>query len=127
MLLAIDIGNSNISVGLFGEGRDLKFLASIDTDSRKTADQISIDLMNLFALYGYDIRQVTGAIFSSVVPGINFMMHKALTRLLGKEPMVVGPGIKTGLIFVWRYTINWAPIWWPMPWRHWKSIPPPSL
>ena len=52
MLLAIDIGNSNISVGLFGEGRDLKFLASIDTDSRKTADQISIDLMNLFALYG---------------------------------------------------------------------------
>ena len=97
MLLAIDIGNSNISVGLFGEGRDLKFLASIDTDSRKTADQISIDLMNLFALYGYDIRQVTGAIFSSVVPGINFMMHKALTRLLGKEPMVVGPGIKTGM------------------------------
>lgn len=97
MLLAIDIGNSNISVGLFGKGRDLKFLASIDTDSRKTADQISIDLMNLFALYGYDIHQVTGAIFSSVVPGINFMMHKALTRLLGKEPMVVGPGIKTGL------------------------------
>ena len=97
MLLAIDIGNSNISVGLFGKGRDLKFLASIDTDSRKTADQISIDLMNLFALYGYDIHKVTGAIFSSVVPGINFMMHKALTRLLGKEPMVVGPGIKTGL------------------------------
>ena len=97
MLLAIDIGNSNISVGLFGKGRDLKFLASIDTDSRKTADQISIDLMNLFALYGYDIHKVTGAIFSSVVPGINFMMHKALTRLLGKEPMVVGPGIKSGL------------------------------
>lgn len=41
--------------------------------------------------------RITGAIFSSVVPGINFMMHKALTRLLGKEPMVVGPGIKTGL------------------------------
>lgn len=97
MLLAIDIGNSNISIGLFGKENDLKFLASIDTDSRKTADQISIDLMNLFALYGYDIRDVSGAIFSSVVPGINFMMHKALTRLLGREPMVVGPGIKTGL------------------------------
>lgn len=48
MLLAIDIGNSNISVGLFDEKRDLKFLSSIDTDSRKTADQISIDLMNIF-------------------------------------------------------------------------------
>ena len=60
MLLAIDIGNSNISVGLFGKEKDLKFLASVDTDSRKTADQISIDLMNLFALYGHNIREVTG-------------------------------------------------------------------
>ena len=51
MLLAIDIGNSNISVGLFDQKRDLKFLSSIDTDSRKTADQISIDLMNIFSLY----------------------------------------------------------------------------
>ena len=97
MLLAIDIGNSNISVGLFDERRDLKFLSSIDTDSRKTADQISIDLMNLFALYHYDLKDVTGAIFSSVVPPINFMMTKALTRLLGEPPMVVGPGVKTGL------------------------------
>ena len=49
MLLAIDIGNSNISVGLFDKAGKLLFLSSIDTDSRKTADQISIDLMNLFA------------------------------------------------------------------------------
>ena len=63
MLLAIDIGNSNISVGLFDERRDLKFLSSIDTDSRKTADQISIDLMNIFSLYQYDLRDVSGAIF----------------------------------------------------------------
>ena len=55
MLLAIDIGNSNISVGLFSRERKLQFLASIDTDSRKTADQISIDLMNIFSLYGFDL------------------------------------------------------------------------
>ena len=97
MLLAIDIGNSNISVGLFDQKRDLKFLSSIDTDSRKTADQISIDLMNIFSLYQFDLRDVSGAIFSSVVPPINFMMAKALTRLLGKPPMIVGPGVKTGL------------------------------
>ena len=97
MLLAIDIGNSNISVGLFDRERELRFLASLDTDSRKTADQISIDLMNLFTLYGCDIHDVSGAIFSSVVPPINFMMEKALTRLLGKPPMIVGAGIKTGL------------------------------
>ena len=81
MLLAIDIGNSNISVGLFDQKRDLKFLSSIDTDSRKTADQISIDLMNIFSLYQYDLRDVSGA----------------MTRLLGKPPMIVGPGVKTGL------------------------------
>ena len=97
MLLAIDVGNSNISVGLFGENKELKFLSSIVTDRSKTADQISIDLMNIFALYGYDLKDVTGAIFASVVPPINFMMSKALTRLLGKPPMMVGPGVKTGL------------------------------
>ena len=97
MLLAIDIGNSNISVGLFDKARELRFLASLDTDSRKTADQISIDLMNLFTLYGCDIHDVSGAIFASVVPPINFMMEKALTRLLGNPPMMVGAGIKTGL------------------------------
>lgn len=97
MLLAIDVGNSNTSVGLFDRGKNLRFLASLDTDSRKTADQISIDLMNLFTLYHFSYKDVTGAVLCSVVPPLNFMMEKALTRLLGKPPMVVGPGIKTGL------------------------------
>lgn len=127
MLLAIDIGNSNISVGLFDEKRDLKFLSSIDTDSRKTADQISIDLMNIFSLYRYDLRDVSGAIFSSVVPPINFMMAKALTRLLGKPPMIVGPGVKTGSTSAWRSTTSWAPTWWRARWRLWTSTPHPSL
>ena len=97
MLLAIDIGNSNISVGLFNGEKKLEFLAALDTDSKRTADQISVDLLNLFALYHHNIREVTGAIFCSVVPPMNFMMEKALTRLLGKPPMIVGPGVKTGL------------------------------
>ena len=97
MLLAIDVGNSNTSVGLFDKDKALRFLASLDTDSRKTADQISIDLMNLFTLYHFSYKDVTGAILCSVVPPLNFMMEKALTRLLGKPPMVVGPGVKTGL------------------------------
>ena len=97
MLLAIDVGNSTTSVGLFDRDKQLRFLASLDTDSRKTADQISIDLMNLFTLYHYRYTDVTGAILCSVVPPLNFMMEKALTRLLGKPPMVVGPGVRTGL------------------------------
>ena len=97
MLLAIDVGNSTISVGLFGSDKKLHFLGVLDTDSRKTADQISIDLMNIFALYQHDMREVEDAIVCSVVPPLNFMLQKALTRLLGKAPMVVGPGVKTGL------------------------------
>ena len=89
MLLAIDVGNSNTSVGLFDQEKNLRFLAYLD--------QISIDLMNLFTLYHYSYADVTGAILCSVVPPLNFMMEKALTRLLGKPPMVVGPGVKTGL------------------------------
>ena len=97
MLLAIDIGNTNTSVGLFAPNRELQFLARIETNRRKTADQISVDLMNLFTLYHYDIKDLTGAIFASVVPSMNFMMSKALTRLLGHPPIEVGPGIRTGL------------------------------
>ena len=101
MLLAIDVGNSNTSVGLFDQEKNLRFLAYLDTDSRKTADQISIDLMNLFTLYHYSYTDVTGAILCSVVPPLNFMMEKALTRLLGKPPMVVGrmllPGVNVSL------------------------------
>ena len=68
MLLAIDVGNSTTSVGLFDRDKTLRFLASLDTDSRKTADQISIDLMNLFTLYHFSYKDVTGAILCNVVP-----------------------------------------------------------
>lgn len=97
MLLAVDIGNSTISTGLFGLDGELCFLASLDTDYRKTADQICVDLMNLFQLYHFHYEDVTDSILCSVVPPLNFMMEKALTRLLGKPPVVVGPGVKTGL------------------------------
>ena len=97
MLLAIDIGNSNISVGLFDKAGKLLFLSSIDTDSRKTADQISIDLMNLFALYRYDLKDVTGAIFSSVVPALTPRIREALRKMCEAPVMEVGPGLKSGV------------------------------
>ncbi len=97
MLLALDVGNLTISVGLFDKKGTLKFLATLDTDKSKTADQIAIDLMNLFQLYRYDLNDVTGTIFCSVVPPMDFGIEKALTRLFGKAPIRVGPGIKTGL------------------------------
>lgn len=97
MLLAVDIGNSTTDIGLFDGQKNLLFLASLDTDRKKTSDQISVDLMNLFTLYHYDFREVTGSIICSVVPSLDAVMEKALTQLLGRAPMLVGPGIKTGL------------------------------
>ena len=97
MLLAIDVGNSTTDVGLFGDEKRLLFLASLETDRRKTADQFSVDLMNLFTLFHYDFKDVTGAILCSVVPALDAVIEKALTRLLGRQPMIVGPGVTTGL------------------------------
>jgi type III pantothenate kinase len=97
MLLALDVGNLTMSVGLFDKGGTLQFLAVLNTDKAKTADQIAVDLMNLFQLYHYDLSVVSGAIFCSVVPPMDFGIEKALTRLLGKPPLRVGPGVKTGL------------------------------
>ena len=76
MLLALDVGNLTMSVGLFDEQGALKFLAVLDTDKSKTADQIAIDLMNLFQLYRYDLKSVSGSIFCSVVPPMNFGIER---------------------------------------------------
>lgn len=97
MLLAVDIGNSTIAVGLFDPRGALLFLSSLDADRRKTADQLCVDFMNLFQLYGFRAQEARDAILCSVVPPLNMAAEAALKRLLGKPPMTVGPGIKTGL------------------------------
>ena len=97
MILATDVGNSTTTVGLFGgEGR-LLFRAELETSRSKTRDQCAIDLLGLFSLYGADVKAVDGAILSSVVPPLTAIFTDAIARLMGKPPMVVGPGIKTGL------------------------------
>ena len=97
MLFAVDVGNSTTSLGLLDEEKNLRFLACLNTDSRKTADQICVDVMNVFSLYRYSPSDAAGSILCSVVPPLNYMMEKALCRLFGKPPMVVGPGVRTGL------------------------------
>ena len=97
MILAIDVGNSTTTVGLFDREGKLLFRATLETTRSKTQDQCAIDLLGVFRLYGADIRGVDGSILSSVVPPLTAIFTEAMTRLTGKVPMVVGPGIKTGL------------------------------
>ena len=96
MLLLIDIGNTNIVVGCY-ENEKITQEARLATDALKTSDQYCMDLKNLLSLYEIERASVTGVIISSVVPPVLNSVRTAVMKLTGKKPMVVGPGIKTGL------------------------------
>ena len=96
MILAVDIGNSNIVLGGM-EGMDIIFEARIRTDATKTSDEYSIDLKNILDIYGVRREQLEGAIIASVVPQVLNSIKTAIKKLTGKNSLVVGPGLKTGL------------------------------
>lgn len=96
MVLAIDVGNSITAVGLF-DGGHLMFRSDLATGRRSTRDQCAISLLDVFRLYRADMGAVTGCIVSSVVPSLNAALCGAVELLTGKAPMLMGPGVKTGL------------------------------
>ena len=97
MILAIDIGNTSTNIGLFNSKGKLEFLSELETDKKKTQDQCCIDLTCVFQLYRAEISAVKGAILSSVVPPMTENMAAAIARLTGRRPLIVGPGLKTGM------------------------------
>ena len=97
LVLTIDIGNSTTSIGLYGPDGKLRFRSDLATSRNASQDQCAISLMGVFTLYQADIQAVTGTIMSSVVPSVTGAMFKAIRMLTGKAPMVMGPGVKTGL------------------------------
>ena len=96
MLLVIDIGNTNIKFGLF-DGERLAHSWRLATNRKKTGDEYGASLCSLLDLAGINKDSIDGVIMSSVVPGINFTIEHMLRHYLNKTPMIVGPGIKTGL------------------------------
>ena len=96
MILLVDVGNTNIVIGIC---EDNKYIASwrISTDTKKTSDEYSIQLMQLFTQNGLDPKQVKGIIISSVVPNIMHSLENMVRKSFAIEPIVVGPGIKTGI------------------------------
>ena len=97
MILTIDIGNSSTTVGLFGPDGSPRFVSSLETIKNKSRDRCAMDLTALCQLYGEDVKAVDGAILSCVVPPLEASMVEAVRFLTGKRPLVVGPGVKTGL------------------------------
>lgn len=96
MLLAIDIGNTNIVIGGILDDQ-IAFEARIATDYIKTSDQYAVEIKNILNLFQIDPSQICDCIISSVVPPVSNSVRTGIIKLIGKEPLVVGPGIKTGL------------------------------
>lgn len=96
MILTIDIGNSNIVLGGVRDS-EIVFEARLRTEVTKTSDQYCVDLKILMEVNGVSNQDIEGTIISSVVPQVLNSMRTAIQKLTGKAPMVVGPGLKTGL------------------------------
>jgi len=96
MLLAIDIGNTNIVIGCF-QGDELLFKARIATDKIKTSDQYGVEIKNMLEAFGIQRTDIDDCIISSVVPPVFNSVRTGVIKVIGKQPMVVGPGLKTGL------------------------------
>ena len=96
MILTIDVGNSNIVLGAV-QGNEIVFEARLRTDATKTSDEYCIDVKMILDVYSLNSADIEGSIIASVVPQVSNSMQTAIRKLTGKAPLVVGPGLKTGL------------------------------
>jgi len=96
MLLVIDVGNTNIVFGLFRETK-LVHQFRVESSRGRTSDEYAVILRQLLAMHRIDPAQVKGAILASVVPPLTEPMVALAEKAFGIEPMVVGPGIRTGM------------------------------
>lgn len=96
MLLAIDIGNTNILIGGIRDDQ-IVFKARIATDRTRTSDQYGVEIKNMIEALGQKISDISDCIIASVVPPVFNSVRTGVMKILGKQPMVVGPGLKTGL------------------------------
>ncbi|MBQ3330094.1 MAG: type III pantothenate kinase [Ruminococcus sp.] len=96
MLLTADIGNTNIKFGIFREKELIRTL-TISCNKAKTADEYGVELYSLIRVMGIHRDDFTGCIISSVVPLVTTRIEDAVRDILGVEPLIVGPGVKTGL------------------------------
>lgn len=96
MILAIDVGNTDILLGGI-EGSKIHFQTRVSTGLGKTEAEYAVLFKNILEIYGISATDVEGSIISSVVPPLTNVLINVLSLLTGKKPLVVGPGVKTGL------------------------------
>ncbi len=96
MILAVDVGNTTIELGGV-DAAGIRFRARLSTHQSRTADEYAVALRNVMQLYGVAPSDLEGAIVSSVVPPLSSVICAMVERFTGRPPLLVGPGIKTGL------------------------------
>ena len=96
MLLAIDIGNTNITLGASTDDV-LAFTARLATETDRTADQYAVEIKNILSLHGLAYGEIEDCIISSVVPAVGSAISRAVSMLCSIVPLSIGPGVKTGL------------------------------
>ncbi|KMY55978.1 MULTISPECIES: type III pantothenate kinase [Bacillaceae] len=96
MIFVLDVGNTNTVLGVYEED-ELKFHWRIETSRNKTEDEYGMIVKNLFQHEGITFDQIEGIIISSVVPPIMFSLEQMCQKYFNIKPMIVGPGMKTGL------------------------------
>ena len=101
MLLAIDVGNTNIVFGLF-DGEKLVHQFRAESSRGRTSDEYAVVVRQLLAMQGVKAEDVKAAIVASVVPSLTEPMLALVRRAFGKEALVVGPGIKTGMAILYE-------------------------
>jgi type III pantothenate kinase len=96
MILAVDIGNTNILIGVY-EGDELVGNWKMITKNEKTSDEYGISILNLLSFSNIDHKKIKSAIVSSVVPNVMHSFENTLKKYFNIDPVVVGPGVKTGI------------------------------
>ncbi|MCQ6563703.1 type III pantothenate kinase [Paenibacillus mendelii] len=96
MILVVDVGNTNIVLGIYKQ-RTLLHHWRLSTNRSATVDEYGIMIHNLFHIAGVTLNQMEGVVISSVVPPLMRTLEQLCHQYLGKAPLIVGPGIKTGL------------------------------
>lgn len=96
LLMAVDIGNTNVVIGFIDDGR-IAGTYRITTKANHTSDEYGLMITQFLALSGYKPADVDDVIISSVVPKVMHSFRASIVKFLGIDPMIVGPGVKTGL------------------------------
>ena len=96
MILVVDVGNSNIVLGIY-KHRELLHHFRISTSRQSTVDEYGILTHNFFQMSGISTSDIEGVIISSVVPPLVNVLEEMCIKYVRKKPLIVGPGIKTGL------------------------------